>query len=259
VLRENPNSGPANRGMARAEAGRGLLAEAVTHYQRAIYGSWPASVEENRTQTRLELAEVLGKAGRRTEAQGELLSLAANAPPDRALEQQIGSALEKYGLFRQAAALFSRMTRGDPRDGAAWHGLGEAAFSLGDFARARDAFRKAVEADPADAAAAKRLETCDQILALDPTLRGLSAAQRFERSRVVLRRVLDAWMGCVLPSVAAPNVQSAQQELARTARPRNLREAAEENLDLARQIWAAHQSSCSQKAAPDDPLPHIMR
>ena len=166
--------------------------------------------------------------------------------------------LLKFGLSRQSAELFRGLTGRNSRDPAAWEGLGEAEFAGDDYPAARDAFRNALEIDPTDETAARRIEVCDRILALDPTLKGLTAQARFARSREILEGVLNAWMGCTLPGVAAANVVSAREELASKGRPRSWSNAAESNLDLAKRIWTVHQGSCSQGAAPDDPLSRVM-
>jgi CIC family chloride channel protein len=58
ALAEMPNSGPAHRGLARIYAQQGRTDRAVLHYQRAIDSVWPDRAEENRAQTRTELARL---------------------------------------------------------------------------------------------------------------------------------------------------------------------------------------------------------
>ena len=41
ILRERPNNGPAERGLAEVLAAQGNVDQATVHYRRAIVGSWP--------------------------------------------------------------------------------------------------------------------------------------------------------------------------------------------------------------------------
>ena len=43
------------------------------YYHHAIYGAWPGNAAARRVQARIELIQALGKAGRRQQAQAELL------------------------------------------------------------------------------------------------------------------------------------------------------------------------------------------
>ena len=64
VLRARPNSGPANLAMASVDAAEGRIDDAVLHYQRAIIGAWPDNPTGNRINARIQLVELLAKAGR---------------------------------------------------------------------------------------------------------------------------------------------------------------------------------------------------
>ncbi len=106
-----------------------------------------------------------------------------------------------YGLPKEAADLFREVSQRDPQYQAAFAGLGEAEFDLTHYVVARDALRSALRLSPGDAAVQKRLDVCERILALDPTARGLGAAERFHRSQAVLTGVLDALDKCPAPSL----------------------------------------------------------
>ncbi len=219
VLREHPDSGPANVGVARIASGQHRLNDAIAHYQRAIYGSWPASPEDNRVQARIEMADMLVKGGRQGQARAELLALAAEMPPNPALQKQVAGLL---------------------------HSLAESEFAAGDYATARETFRNALRLDPADAAAGRRIDLCDRVLALDPTLRGLSPGERLERSREILRGVLGESSGCALSKETLRD--------ARAALARNRQATADSNLALAGQIW----KSCVAAPSADDPLARVI-
>jgi tetratricopeptide (TPR) repeat protein len=157
--------------------------------------------------------------------------LASQVPPNPALEKQVARMLLDSGLYTQAVTLYRAILKGNPADAGAWEGLGDAQLAIDNFAAARTAFRDALKIDPTDAQARARADLCDQVLALDPTLRGLSAAERRRRSRRVLAAVVEK---C---SSAAANAPAAGDALGR-----------------ARQIWG----DCTTKPAPNDPLYLLM-
>ena len=243
VLRANPSSGPANLGLARVEAQSGDVDGAARHYQQAIYGSRPALLERDRFESRLELVDLLSKAGRKEQAQAELLAAAAAVPDDPALRKQVGRMLIDHGLARNGADLFRAMLRRNDRDMGAWDGLGDAEFSLGQYAAALDAYRQALKIDPADRAATGRADLCDRIVALDPTLRGLSGAERLQRSREILSAVVNELQSCagtVTGSDGAPTRD------------------AERNLAEAETLWQDRSKTCPGSAAADEPLSRVM-
>jgi CIC family chloride channel protein len=257
VLREKPGNGPANLGLARVAAQEGRIDDAVSHYQRAIYGAWPEKARENQFQARLELIDVLAKEERRQQAQGELLSTAAAIPADDdSLKKQVGQMLIDYGLPKAAENLFRDVAQRNKQDAGALEGLGNAEFANGEYAAARDAYRGSLALDPANAAIAKRAELCERILALDPDLRGLGAAQRYERSLKILAGVMDELAPCGGGGDSAA-LQQAQAALARKQRPRSYSDAADSNRALALELWSARSPSCAA-AGGDDALSRVM-
>jgi len=229
LLRADPSSAPANLGMARVYAQEGHVDDALAYYHHAIYGVWPANPAERRFQTRLELIHVLGQAGRRQQVQAELLSTLTTlpAPPnDLNFRKQVAPLLLAYGLHKEAADLYRDIAQGDSQDPAAFAGLGEAEFDLAHYSAARNALSTALRMSPNDAAVRKRLDTCDRIMALDPTARGLGAIERFHRSREVLAGVLDALGKCSPPSLREA-MDAARKSLAKNQRPRSFSDAAE--------------------------------
>ena len=82
LIRSDLNNGPANLGLAQIAARQGNVQDAVDMYHKAIYGSWAENARDNRIQARMELVAALGKFGRKTQAQAELLLLLAEMPED---------------------------------------------------------------------------------------------------------------------------------------------------------------------------------
>jgi tetratricopeptide (TPR) repeat protein len=257
VLREKPGNGPANLGLARAAAEEGLIDDAVSHYQRAIYGTWPEKAQENQFQARIELIDALAKAGRRQQAQGELLSTIAVIPADDdTSKKQVGRMLIDYGLPKAAENLFRTVAQRNKQDPGALEGLGDAEFASGEYQAAREAYRDSLAVDPANAAIAKRADLCERILALEPDLRGLSASQRYERSLKILTAVVDEASRCGAGADQGA-AQQAQAVLARKKRPSSYSDAADSDRALAVQLWSARGPSCAGQGG-DEALSRVM-
>jgi tetratricopeptide (TPR) repeat protein len=234
--------------MARVAAQGGRIDEAVSYYHHAIDGAWPADAADRRIQARLELVQALGKAGRRQQAQAELLSIPAVVPGGLSAKRQVAQLSLQHGLAREAANLFRDLIERDPQDQQAWAGLGEAEYDLADYPAARDALAGALRLNPNDTAARKRLDAATEILALDPLRRGLSAADRYRRSQALLAAVLDVLDPC----------SSLKGQLA-GARKLLVKGAAVDNItSVAEQLWTAGAKACSSMPPADAPLSRIM-
>jgi tetratricopeptide (TPR) repeat protein/CBS domain-containing protein len=258
VLRRDPTNGSANLGLARIAVQQGRTADAVTCYHRAIYGPWPADQAANQVQVRFELAGFLAKAGLTTQATAELLAILEHSPGDAAAKTRIGQLLLDYGSPRQSADVFRGLVRSNNRDAEAYSGLGAAEFAEERYAAAREALRTAVRLNPSDEATGRQLALCERILALDPTLRGLPPAERYQRTSALLSGILGAVEQC-LPKVSQPaDAQSlrtwadtARQLLARHPARRSYDSAAESDLSLAEELWAASQRLCGAPSGLD--------
>ena len=266
LLGENPNSSLANLGLARVAAGQGRIQEAATYYRRAIYGSWPDKTEQNRNQTRFELAQVLAESGAEKRASTELLALVQEVPEaDLATRKRIGQLLLDYGSPRESGEVFRGVLRQDRRDAEAYAGLAEAKFADGDYLAARRAFRNALRRNPNNAAVRKRLELCQQVVAMDPNLRGLRSTVRYRRSRTLVERASGVLEQCLagMAEQAAPDpiralLNSARSLLDRRGRPRSYDDATESNILLAKQLWAARAQLCEASGAVDEPLARVL-
>ncbi len=260
VLRNESTNGEANLGMARVAAQQGRLDEATDYYHHAIHGAWPANAAARRAKARIELIEMLGKAGHTQKAQAEVQAALAALPGDLPLRRQIAQLALDYGLPQGAAGIFQELARSDARDEAAWSGLGEAEYALASYGAARDALTSALQLNPNDTAVQKRLEAATRILALDPARRGLSSAERYARSQALLAEVLDALNACapLPPDELKTKMESARRLTAQGRRPASFGEAAESNTEEAEQLWAAGAPVCHPLPAPDTPLSRVM-
>jgi CIC family chloride channel protein len=262
-LHDKSDSGLANLGLARIAIAGGNLQDAVNYYHRAIYGSWSEQRQANRTLARIELVNALGKAGKRQEAQSELLALEAEAPDDLALQRQLGRLLLLYDLPKEAAGAFRKILEQDKGDADAYDGLGEAEAAQDNYRSAQRAFKAAIRLNPVDANASKRLELVERILALDPTLRGLSAVERYRRSQKLMETALGSLDECVGTTKGSPPASvkemsdAARESRLRRGRSRSYEDSAEENLAMAEQLWKARAGLCTSEAA-DEPLSRLM-
>jgi len=265
VLRSHPTSGPANLGLAEVYAGTGQIDEAVASYHRALYGVWLSDAAAHRVETRMELAVALGKEGRNKQAQVELLASMAEMPADPAVRKRVARLLLDFGLPQQSAEVFREILQRDKEDVEAFVGLGDAEAAQWKYAPACATFRRALKLKPGDAAAGERLESCEQVLALDPSSAGLASGERFERSRKLLESTVAALDRCVasrpddrLPEFAVPLADRARKELASRRRPQSYADAAAGDIALARQLWDARPNSCkSPAAALDKVIAHL--
>jgi len=262
LLRSDPTNAEANLGMARVAAQGGRIDEAVKYYHHAIDGAWPANTAaDRRIQARLELIQVLGKAGRRQQAQAELLSIPAVAPGGLSVKKQVALLSLEHGLAREGANLFRDLIEHDAQDQQAWAGLGEAEYALADYAAAQDALTAALRLNPNDTAVQKRLDAAAQILALDPMRRGLGAAERYRRSQAVLAGVLDVLDRCsaaTLPATLKGQMDAARRLLVKGRRPPSYSDAVENNTSVAEQLWTAGAQACGSMPPADTPLSRIM-
>ena len=261
LLRSDPTNAPANLGMARVAAQRGRIDEAVAYYHHAIDGAWAGNAADQRVQARMELIQALGKAGRRPQAQAELLSTLSVMPGGLPVKRQVAPLALEYGLPKEAASLFRDVTGYDAQDASAFAGLGEAEYALADYAAARDALAAALRLNPNDTAVLKRLDAATQILALDPARRGLSERERFARSQAVVAEVLDVLDQC--PPAAVPadlknRMEAARRLLAKGRRPASYSDAIESNTSAAEELWTEGAKYCGSMPAADAPLSRVM-
>jgi CIC family chloride channel protein len=257
LLRSDPTNAEANLGMARALAQQGHIDEAVGYYHHAIYGAWAGNAAERRIQARIELIQALGRAGRRPQAQAELLSMLTVMPGNILLERQAAPLALEYGLPKEAANLFRDLTGRDAQDEIALAGLGEADYALGDYPAARDALAAALRWNPNNTAVRKRLDAATQILALDPTRRGLSEKDRFQRSQALLAGVLDVLDQCsgsALPADLKGQMEAARRLLVKGRRPPSYSDAIENDTSAAEQLWTAGTKACGSMPPPDAPI-----
>jgi len=148
----------------------------------------------------------------------------------------------RAGSPTRAIDIFRGIVQEAPFDADGYAGLGESEFTEGNYPAAERAFESALRLAPTNDAARKRLELCRELLALDPTLRGLNTAERLKRSRKLVELAGEQLSRCVAAG-------SFNQKAGRVT---------ESNVDLAEEIWQARAKECKSQPAADDPLALVM-
>jgi tetratricopeptide (TPR) repeat protein len=262
MLQRNATDGAANLTMARVLVQEGRTAEATSYYHQAIYGRWRQDAAANRVKVRFELIDLLVRRGAKREVLAELLPLQDEAPQDLRTRMRIARLYLLAGSPSRAIGLFREVLLRQPQDSDAYGGLGEAEFALGNYRAARTDFQAALRLNPADEHLRKRLALCEDVLALDPTQRGLIGAERYRRSLKLIELASDGMSRCVgtPPSASARDLATrAQQALKRRASPARQDAVTETNLELAEQLWDARMKECRQGPSDsEEPLALVM-
>jgi tetratricopeptide (TPR) repeat protein len=202
VLRRDPVRGEANLVLARIRRDAGDETEAQSAYYRAVYGRWSTEQQVPRREARLELIDVLERAGDAGRLRAALLELSSAFPGDRTLQLQAGRRLMAAGFHADAVhVLRATVDRfADPGDSLVL--LAEAEMARGNYLAAFNASRRAVARAPADAAAKALRDVTTRILSLDPALPRLSTRERTTRIRRLLTAARVKLDACLVPASA---------------------------------------------------------
>jgi len=253
LLQENPTDGLINLMMARVELREHQPQKALSYYERAVYGYWPASQLSQRRQARWELVHLLAQLGDRNAEIAELMQLNASAPPNEPGDRpKIGFLLLQNGAVSEASQIFHTLARSFPHDAEVYRGLGQIAFLSGEFVTARHDFERALHLDAHDMESAQALKLTETVIHLDPVLPGIGVAERLRRSQNLLNRVLDDLEQCLegrqAPNPVAQDIAAATKLLSAKAAPEG--DLIWQREDLAQQLWKDAAKVCG--AVPDD-------
>jgi tetratricopeptide (TPR) repeat protein len=251
LLRRDSTAGAANLALARVLVKEGRITDAVSSYHRAVYGHWDRDAETNRVSVRFELVNLLAQQGSKEELLAELLPLLDVKPGDLEVRKHLGRLFLAAGSPPRAGEIFHEILRLHPQDADAYAGLGEADFAQGNYQAAREDFQAASNLRTPDEEIGRRLELLTQVLALDPTRRGLLPEERYRRSVKMLELALAAIGRCagVVPAGEQDAVDDAQKATGSRVSAARMSETVETNLNLAERLWSIRQKECRQ--APD--------
>ena len=261
LLQSDSTDGLTNLLMARVLVKEQRFDEASSYYHRAIFGRWNQDAAGNELRARFELIGLLAERGAKEALLAELLPVQDLAPRDMKTRLRMGQLFLAAGSPNRAADIFRAIVREQPSNAEAHSGLADAVFAVANYRGARVEYQTAVRLDPNDEAARKRLELCNEVLALDPAIRGLGPGQRFRRSLMLLRQTLDESSKCIpkAPAQADQNLLD-QADKALKERVTAVREAevAESNIDLAEKLWQLRKRACVAPPAVDSPLTLVL-
>jgi len=248
LLRVRPTDGEANLTMARVMRHRGEAEDAVSYYRRAILGRWRESSRGNSLATRLELVEFLADRGLREQLLAELLTLQGLAT-DPPVKRRVAMLYLTAGAPERSREAWLALRESTPGDPAVYAGIGEAELAARNVRAAAANFRTALKLRPEDTRLKERLALCVGVLALDPTLRGLSAIERHERSAALVDLARASLAHCQQAAAAFPPI--GPDAGATTAQA--LEVATDANVDLAERLWQIRTDRCGdQVATPSD-------
>ena len=185
---------------------------------------------------RVELIDLLSRKGDKQDLLAELLPLEVEKL-DLKTREHIAHLYFVAGSSSRAADMFHEILRDSSSDADAQAGLGAAEFARGNYRIARAHFFVALRIRPGDASIAKQLRFSGEVLTLDPTVRGLTAHERLERSTRLLDLATRSLSACDGPSPEPP---------ARRPAPGKEGDAAEANLEQAEKIWQTRKKECKQ-------------
>ncbi len=251
LLDRAQNDGAVNLTMARLLDATGRRNEAKSFYHRAVYGRWDADSNARRLAARFELIDLLVRQRAQEELLAELLPLQGTVADSTPMLRRLAPLYLRAGSPVRSAELFRELLRRSPGDPEAYAGMGEAALALGRFQTARADLRLARNKRPGDSRLAARLRLVDTVIALDPTVRSLSAAEQFARSRSLLARTLAAVATCAGGVPAGGVLDSARVELARPVPSGRRAAAAEQSVAVASALWRARPARCPEPGARD--------
>jgi Flp pilus assembly protein TadD len=270
VLEKDPAWAEANLALARVLVKEGRSRDATEYYHRAIYGQWSGDPRSSQIAARFELADLLNREGSQEALLSELLPIEQDvASDDESGEGESRNTLQGNGtsgaddidmrtrlanLFIAAGApgradtIFRDLLRADSGNAGFFAGDGEAEFALGNYQRAETQFRAAVRLSPSDAHSQKRLRLCEEILQLNPTSRGLSLNEQYQRSRDLVEYVRNDVGNCLGSNVPV----DAQALMKSVDSAKRANTTVEDNLNWANQLWKLRKSECKQPISDDE-------
>jgi tetratricopeptide (TPR) repeat protein len=265
VLERDSTDGAANLTMARIDFLEGGIENAESYYHRAIYGRWPSDAARHRTEARLELIDRLSRQDltrpdARQELLAELLAVEGDVT-DVATRKRLAHLYLAAGSPSHSAQLFQTIVHERHDDGDAYAGLGEADLAQRNYRQARADFETALHYERGNVDIRKRLDLTDEVLGLDPMTRGLSAAERYGRSALLLKLTNDALNGCAGQN-PSPDIADLLNKSARALESRvghaQESDAVDSNMDLALELWKARGKVCGPLADQEQPLAMVL-
>jgi tetratricopeptide (TPR) repeat protein len=260
LLQSDSTDGLTSLIMGRVMVKEGRFAEALSYFHRAMYGHWNENAAENRLRVRFELIDLLAQRNSKEELLAELLPVQDDAPRDLRTRTRMGQLFLLAGSPARAVDVFRGILHNAPGNADAYAGLGAAEFARSNYRAAQRDFQTTLRLAPDDQATRQRLDVCNELLTLDPTMRGLSPAEHFSRSLKLVELTVDEARQCIGPN-PSPELQGlldkAGTALKAHVSAAHESEVSESNLDLAEQLWQARKA-CKSPPAVDSSLALVL-
>lgn len=257
LLQSDSTGGLTSLIMSHVLVKEGRFAEAIAYYRRAIYGHWDKDEAGNRLRARFELIDLLAQRNSREELLAELLPVQEQAPRDLKTQTRLGRLFLQAGSPNRAADVFREILHDTPTYADARAGLGQAEFARGDYRAADRDFQAALRLAPDDQATRQRLDLCNELLMLDPTVRGLNPEERLHRSLKLVELTMNETSQCI-GQKPSPEVQGLLDKAGSALKARvsaaRQSEVSESNLDLVEQLWQARKKDCNSPPSTDRPV-----
>lgn len=177
----SPQDGAVNLALGRLAARQKSLDKAIQYYHNAIYGVWSSNADHNRLQVWFELIEFLLQQNARPQAQAELITLAAELPPETDSRLRVADLFASMQDYEHALAEYRQVLKVEHSNARALAGGGEAAFSLGQYRLAERYLREAVNANSQDPQVARLLQVSRLVMDRDPFSPAISIQERNRR------------------------------------------------------------------------------
>lgn len=269
---QRPGDAEVNLKLARLEAQRQHVDEALRYYQSAIEGAWPERTDPapQRIATRFEAVEYLVRQGRQEQAEAELLALAAVLPSSSPEQEKLGDLFMRNGDPGRALSAYQAQLNQNKKDDAAILDAAKASFAAGSYATAR---RYLEELRTTTEESRDLLEQLERMATLDPFSNGATSKVRAERTITVFHLAMDRLAGCGVAfgpaagsSEKTTNVKEPEQwagfakwseQLSPMMSERKLRgrdDVIESTMRFAFQVEMAAQKDCGKLTVNDEAL-----
>ena len=216
-LDQRPTDAQVKLKLARLEARRHHVDEALRYYLAAIEGDWPEHTDPfpQRIAVRFESAEYLLDQGRREQAEGALQALATVLPVGWPEQERLGELFLRNGDAARALNVYQMVLNQDPENQAALLGAAKASLSSAGYTAAR---RYLLALEPQTQESRGLLAQLDRLEALDPFARNAPETARAERTVAAYRIATRRMAACAALIGSAPQqVQEHWSELERWA------------------------------------------
>lgn len=193
----NPQNGAVNLALGRLAAREKLLDKTIQYYHNAIYGVWSSNPDQYRMLAWFELIDFLMRQNARPQAQGELITLTAELPPESDLRLRVAALFAEMQDYDRALKEYQRVLKVDRGNTQALAGAGEAAFKLARYRTAEGYLLTAAQANPQDIQIAQILAVTGLIRERDPFRRDISIEERNQRLNTIFEEAgkrLDSCM-----------------------------------------------------------------